>query len=59
MSEAINVRRTWMEMMGLDDDEIELECGPGNVADLDEELSQYNAMVEIRAMNAQESAVGE
>lgn len=45
---ALEVRRQWMEMMGLSDEEIEEYCAPGQFADLDEELEQYNAMVRIQ-----------
>ena len=48
---ALEVRRAWMTMMGLSNDEIEKECRPGNKADFDEELGQYNAMVDIDAIN--------
>ncbi len=48
---AHNVRVAWMEMMGLSHDEIEEQCAYCPPVDLDEELSQYNAMFAIQEMN--------
>jgi hypothetical protein len=45
--DAQSVRRRWMEMMGLDADEINEYCTDGAEADFDEELKQYNAMMAI------------
>ena len=55
---AIQVRRAWMTMMGLSQEEIERECGLGNVADFDEEIGQYNAMVDIERMNDRSDGTG-
>ena len=48
---ARNVRVAWMEMMGLSRDEIEEQCEHCPPVDLDEELSQYNAMFALQEMN--------
>lgn len=50
---ARSVRRAWMEMMGLSDEEIEEQCVIEPPTDLDEELTQYNAMFEVQAINKQ------
>jgi len=54
---ALNVRRGWMEMMGLSEDEIESACQPGTHADFDEELAEYNAMFRIQKMNEAERSL--
>lgn len=46
-SNATAVRRCWMKMMGLDDDEIDEACAPGQPLDFDEELKEYNAMMDL------------
>ena len=40
-----------MRMMGLDDDEIAEQCEHSPPTDLDDELSNYNAMFEIQEIN--------
>ncbi len=46
------IRRQWMEMMGLSQDEIDENCELDPPTDIDEELSQYNAMFVIQDINA-------
>lgn len=48
-----SVRRAWMEMMGLSDEEIAEQCTIEPPSNLDEELAQYNAMFDIQAINKQ------
>ena len=48
---ALEVRKAWMRMMGLDDDEIAEQCEHSPPSDLDEELSDYNAMFDIQEIN--------
>ena len=48
---ALDVRKAWMRMMGLDDDEIAEQCEHSPPTDLDDELSNYNAMFEIQEIN--------
>jgi len=45
---ALDKRREWMEIMGCDDAEIEEYCAPGQVADLDEEIGNYNAAIRLQ-----------
>lgn len=40
---AVSVRRNWMEILGFSPDEINEDCVDGMVLVLDEELKQYNA----------------
>lgn len=49
---AIQIRREWMMAMGLSQEEIEIACGPGAEADLDEEIAQRNAMWQIEELHA-------
>ena len=49
--------------MGCDEAEIEEQCGPGKIADLDEEIANYNAAVrfgwvEPLAENPNDTTVG-
>lgn len=46
-----SIRWEWMKMMGFSSDEIEEHCRHCPPANLDEEMSQYNAMFDIQAMN--------
>ena len=60
---ALDKRRQWMEIMGCDEAEIEEQCGPGKIADLDEEIANYNAAVrfgwvEPLAENPNDTTVG-
>jgi hypothetical protein len=48
MSAALNVRRLWMELMGLSEEEIDVECKPGTPADLDEELAELQSICRIK-----------
>ncbi len=48
---ALSIRWEWMKMMGFSRDEIEEHCRHCPPANLDEEMSQYNAMFDIQAMN--------
>jgi len=48
MSAALNVRRKWMELMGLSEEEIDVECRPGTPADLDEELAELQSICRIK-----------
>ena len=50
-SSAMEVRRTWMQMMGFTDCEIQEECRIDPPIDLDEEIEQYNAMFDIQEHN--------
>lgn len=47
---ALDKRREWMQLMGCDDAEIEEHCAPGQVADLDEEIANYNAAVRLQQL---------
>ena len=49
--DALSVRRRWMEMMRLPQEEIEEHCRTGTYADLDEELEEYNAIFRVQEMN--------
>ena len=55
LDQALTLRRQWMGMMGLGDEEINLACQPGSHADLEEELAQYNAMLQIQQINQKKS----
>ena len=44
---ALDKRRQWMEIMGCDEDEVSEQCGPGKIADLDEEIAHYNAAIRL------------
>jgi len=51
MISAMEVRKLWLRMMGLDKAEIDEQCRylpPTNLAD---ELADYNAMCDIQEMN--------
>lgn len=45
---ALEVRRQWMRLMGLDGQEIEEHCANGKPTTLDEELSQLNAVESMK-----------
>ena len=49
--DAWNVRRAWMKMMGMSEEEIEEQCKHCPPTNLDEEIEQYNAMFAIQNMN--------
>ena len=49
--DALEVRKEWMRMMGLDENEIAEQCEHSPPTDMDEELSQYNAMFAIQEIN--------
>ena len=53
-TDAMEIRRTWMRMMGMDDDEIEGHCQECPAVDLDEEIAQYNAMFEVERINGRQ-----
>jgi hypothetical protein len=48
---ARSVREAWMRMMGLSEQEIAEHCIGCPPVDLDEELDQYNAMLDIKELN--------
>jgi hypothetical protein len=48
---ALEIRREWMRMMGMDDAEIDLHCTQQPPTDLDEELAHYNTMFSINKLN--------
>lgn len=43
----LQVRRNWMTILGCSEEEIAEHCADGQVADLDEELAEYNAAVAL------------
>ncbi|NND99134.1 MAG: hypothetical protein HKN47_17595 [Pirellulaceae bacterium] len=49
---ASDVRRNWLRMMGLSDEEIEKHCSLVPPTDIDEEVAEYNAMCDIQQLNA-------
>lgn len=49
---ALSVRRNWMELLGFEQDEIDAVCVDGTILDLDEELEQYNAACRLAAHEA-------
>jgi len=51
---AMEKRREWMTMLGLDEAEIAEYCPVDGVADLDEECEDFNAMVELQQLWAQQ-----
>lgn len=48
---ALNVRRQWMQMMGVPQDEIDEYCAEDQPADFDEEMAEYNSMVRVEEVN--------
>ncbi len=48
INNAEQVRRAWMEMMGMSDEDIEYHLVNDPPTDLDEELTQYNAMCRVQ-----------
>lgn len=50
---AMDVRREWMRMMGMSEEDIAEVCIVDPPTDFDEELSQYNAMFQIEQRNDQ------
>ena len=48
---AENVRREWMRMMGLSEDEITESINDDPPIDLDDEIAEYNAMFRIQRLN--------
>ena len=53
IANSAKVRKAWLGMMGLDEQEIAENCEHCPPTDLDEELRQYNAMLEIQKLNRQ------
>jgi hypothetical protein len=48
INNAEQVRRAWLEMMGMPDEYIDLQISSDPPTDVDEELTQYNAMCRIQ-----------
>jgi hypothetical protein len=44
---ALAVRRQWMLLMGFEEEEINEHCSPATPVNFDEELHNYNAMMEL------------
>lgn len=53
IADSVATRKAWLAMMGLDEQEIAENCEHCPPTDLDEELRQYNAMLEIQQLNRQ------
>ena len=49
-ADALTVRREWMTLMGLSRHEIDADCGPTAVADLDEELAHLDGMRQLQTL---------
>lgn len=47
----LDIRKQWMRMMGLDDDEIERNCIENPPVDIDEEVAQLSAAFNILTLN--------
>ena len=50
-NDPLKIRREWMAMAGLTVEEIDEECELDPPGNLDEELAEYNAMLEIERIN--------
>lgn len=49
---ALEVRKEWMRLMGLPEDEIAIYCAPGEPADLKEEMRELEATKRLKGGNA-------
>jgi hypothetical protein len=52
MPRPCDVRRQWMRMMGLDEDEINQHCADDS-GDLEDELRQLEAMIDVQGIYEQ------
>ena len=50
---AADIRKAWMKMMGMDDQEIDEHCKKSPPTNIDDELAEYNAMFAIQEINSQ------